>query len=207
MAENKYGVLENVVLAYAKIAETTKKYQSEDTLYEVDCIVEKAVAKKWNKDFPKQKAKEFDLEDFKTKFKMDAPFDEGDEVYVIKLRKPASKDGEVYDEKFRPRVLLDMNDGERIDITVSNLISNGTKAKVSYRITENSFGVFGQLNNILTTEDGFKEYVNGGAAGSEFGDSKPTKVEPARKEATEARSNKDKLIPKEESEDSDLCPF
>lgn len=191
--KNQYGVLENVVLAYAKLAEPTKKYQSEDLVYEVDCIVEKSVAKAWSKQFGKQKAKEYDAEDFEAKFKMAPPFG-GDEVYVIKMRKAATKDGEVFDEKYRPRVLLDTNDGERVEITTSRLISNGSKAKVSYRITENQFGVFGQLNNVLIQENDFIEYKasGGGAVGSEFGGSKPVKVEPENESATKARANKAK---------------
>lgn len=209
--KNQYGVLNNVVLAYAKIAEPVKKYQSEDLVYEVDCIVDKATAKAWNKQFSKQKAKELDAEEFTEKFKMDPPFG-GEEVFVIKMRKPASKDGEMYDEKYRPKVLLDTADGERVDITQSRLISNGSKAKVSYRITENSFGTFGQLNNILMDEEGFIEYKSsgGGAAGSEFGDAKPVKVEAAREEATKARANKVKDAPKQpeaEGDDLDSAPF
>lgn len=217
MAKSEYGVLENVIFAYAKLAEPTKKFESEDTTYEIDCIVTKAQAKAWNKEFAKQKAKEFDRDDFEARYKMDAPYD-GDEIYVIKMRKAASKDGEVYDTKYRPRVLLDMNDGERVDITESRLISNGSKGKVSYRITENTFGKFGQLNNVLMDEDDFIEYVSsGGGAGSEFGDSKPVKKEEAKESATKARASKEaaeekpKAAPKKaakvEDEDDDLAPF
>lgn len=201
-----YGVLDNVVLAYAKIAEPTKKYESNDTTYEVDCIVEKSVAKAWSKQFTKQKAKEYDKDEFESKFKMSAPF-EGDEVYVIKMRKAASKDGELFDEKFRPKVYLDMNDGERLEITTSRLISNGSKAKVSYRITDNSFGVFGQLNNILMDEDGFVEYKSsGGGMGSEFGSAKQVKVEASREEATKARSSKEVVKKAPKVEEGSLDP-
>lgn len=188
--KNQYGVLDNVTFAYAKLAEPTKKYQSEDTLYEVDCIVTKAVAKAFSKEFPKQKAKEIDREDFVVKYKMDPPYD-GDEIYVVKLRKGASKDGEVFDLKYRPKVLLDTNDGERVEITTSRLISNGSVGKVSYRVTENDFGRFAQLNNILMKEDDFIEYeLTGGGFGSEFGDTKPVKVEPTNEVLTNARANK-----------------
>lgn len=194
MAKSEYGVLNDVTFAYAKLAEPTKKYQSEDTLYEVDCIVTKAVAKAFNKEFAKQKAKELDREDFIAKYKMDPPY-EGDEIYVIKLRKPASKDGVVFEEKYRPKVLLDTTDDDgkeiRADITTSRLISNGSVGKVSYRITSNDFGTFAQLNNILMDEGGFIEYKSsGGAAGSEFGDSKPVRVEAPKPEVTNARANK-----------------
>jgi hypothetical protein len=217
MAEKQsFGVLENVVLAYAKLGEPTKKFQSEDLVYEVDCIVEKSVAKAWSKQFVKQKAKEFDADEFKAKFKMEPPFG-GDEVYVIKMRKAASKDGEFYDQKFRPQVLLDTAEGERVNITTSRLISNGSRAKVSYRITENSFGIFGMLNNVLMDEDGFVEYVSqgGGPAGNEFGGSKPIKQEASRKEVTEARKSKEaaekkpakKVIKEEDTEEMDDSPF
>ncbi len=189
MADSKYGVIENVVFAFAKIAEPTKKYESDDTTYEIDCIVNKEQYKAWNKEFPKQKGKEYDREDFEARFKIDAPYS-GDEVYVLKLRKAASKDGEVFDTKYRPRVLLDTNDGERVDITESRLISNGSKGKVSYYITENSFGKFGQLQTVLMEEDDFKEYKSSGGAGSEFGERKPVKVEPAKEGVVKARANK-----------------
>ena len=210
--KNQYGVLNNVVLAYAKLGEPVKKYQSEDLVYEVDCIVDKATAKAFNKQFAKQKAKELDAAEFTEKFKMEPPFG-GDEVYIIKMRKPASKDGEMYDEKYRPKVLLDTVDGERVDITVSRLISNGSKAKVSYRITENSFGTFAQLNNILMDEEGFIEYKSsgGGAAGSEFGDAKPVKQESPREDVTAGRAARSaaKQEPKqvEQELDDESAPF
>lgn len=190
MADQKYGVLSNVVLAYAKLAEPSTKYQSTDLEYSVDCVVDKATAKAWSKQFTKQKAKEYDKEEFESKFKMDAPFD-GDEVYVIKMKKAATKNGEAFDEKYRPKVLLDTKAGDRLDITTSRLISNGSKAQVSYRITENDFGIFGQLNNVLMNESGFIEYVSsGGIAGGEFGDTKEITKEPSRESATSARSAK-----------------
>lgn len=211
---DKYGVLDNAVFAYAKLAEKSKKYQSEDTEYSIDCIVEKSVAKAWNKEFPKQKAKEIDVDDFKEKYKMEAPFD-GEEVYIIKLKKGASRDGEDFDEKFRPNVLLDTEDGERVNITTSRLIANGSRGKASYYIKENDFGRFGQLNNILMDEDGFIEYVSSGGAGSEFGDKKSvSRAEAPKESATKARANKEAEKPvkkaKKESEpvaEDDDAPF
>ncbi len=209
--ENVTKVMKNVVVAYAKIAEASKKYESEDTEYTIDCVVDKPTAKQWNKDFPKQKAKEFDLEEFEQKFKMESPYS-GDEVYVIKLKKGATKNGEAFDEKFRPKVFLDTNeDGVRVrtDITVSRLIGNGTIADVSYRVNENKFGVFAQLNNIRINEENFKEYISTGGkgAGSEFDgdDEAPVekRKEPENKAATQARASKAKAKPEPEEEDDD----
>ena len=203
--QNVIEVLKNVTLAYAKLAEPSKKYQSEDLEYSVDAIVDKATAKAWNKKFAKQKAKEYDLEEFQEKFKMESPYD-GDEVYVIKMKKGASKDGEMFDVKYRPKVFLDVIEDDvkvRTDITVSRLISNGTTADVSYRVTENGFGTFAQLQNIRIDEKNFKEYISSGgkAAGSEFGDDDvETRQEPENENATKARAKRaeqeDKSAPK-----------
>lgn len=208
MAKQEIEVLENVVFAYAKVAQADQKYQSDDKEYSIDCIVDKTTAKNWNKKFPKQKAKEYDKEDFETKFKMEAPYS-GDEIYVIKLKKAATKNGEVYDEKYRPKVLLDQNDGERVDITTSRLISNGSKGAVSYRVNVNDFGQFAQLNNILMQEDDFIEYVSaGGGVGKEFGGKTATKVEPENKAATEARPAKaNKAKPAKAAADDEGAPF
>lgn len=193
--QNVIEVLKGVTLTYAKLAEPSKKYKSEDLEYSVDVIVDKATAKTWNKKFSKQKAKEYDLEEFQEKFKMDSPYDD-DEVYVIKLKKGASKDGEMFDPKFRPKVLLDvMEDGVKVrtDITVSRLIGNGTVADVSYRIVENDFGTFGHLQNVRIDEEHFKEYVPSGSkgAGSEFGDDDvETRKEPENENAAKARAKK-----------------
>lgn len=214
-------VLKNVTLAYAKIAEPSTKYESKDLEYSVDVIVDKATAKAWNKEFPKQKAKEFELDEFVEKFKMESPV-AGDEVYVIKLKKGASKDGEMFDEKFRPKVFLDTLEDDvkvRTDITVSRLISNGTVADVSYRITENKFGTFANLQNIRIDEPNFKEYVasGGGKAGSEFDDDDDfiiTRTEPENEKATKARASKAaekpskaKQEPEDDNDDEENSPF
>ena len=194
--QDNVKVLKNVPVAFAKIAEPGKKYKSEDLEYVIDCIVDKATAKAWNKEFPKQKAKEFEVAEFEEKFKMKSPFGEDDEVFVIKLKKAATKDGEVFDEKYRPKVFLDtLEDGVKIrtEITVSRLISNGTIADVSYRTIDNDFGHFAQLQNIRIDEDKFKEYVQSGGAGSEFDDDDApteTRKEPENESATKARANK-----------------
>lgn len=160
-------IIDNVTFFYTKIQQPSKKYQSEDTEYSVDCAVDKATAKKWNKEFPKQKAKEFDNDEFLEKFKVEeVPFPDQDCQHVIKLKKNAVKGGVETPEKYRPRVLEDTADG-RVDITFSKLVSNGSTGKVSYNINENSFGAFAQLSAILV--ENLIEYQPNGGAGSEFG--------------------------------------
>lgn len=212
MAEQQYGILEGT-FAFMKLAEPSTKYQSKDLEYSVDVIVSKAVAKAWNKQFPKQKAKEYEAAEFEQKFKTPIPakLEGEDEIFVIKLKKAATKDGVAFDEKFRPKLLLDTVDEGRVDITVSRLAANGTRGKASYRITSNDFGTFAQLNNILVTEEGFKEYVrSSGSVGSEFGDSKPiAKAEPENKAATASRPKPaaKKQEEPEEDDDSEKSPF
>lgn len=196
---DKMIIIEDAIFAYAKLAESTPKYQSSDREYAIDVIVDKATAKDWNKRFSKQKAKEFEAAEFAEKFKMPAPFGD-DDVFVIKMKKAATKDGVPFDEKYRPKVVL-RTATEDVDITVNKLMSNGSKGKVSARVTSNDFGTFAQLQTVFMLEEDFIEYTSsGGGVGSEFG-ARVTKVEPASKAATEARASK--AVPKQEPEGED----
>ena len=127
---------------------------------------------------------------------------------MITLKRDATKNGEPFYPETRPRVFLDTAD-ERVDITESRLIANGSKGKVSYRINTNDFGTFAKLQNVLMDEKGFIEYESkgGGAAGSEFGGGKPVKKEDARKEATEGRKATKATPAPVEDDNSDDVPF
>lgn len=184
-----YGVIEGV-LVYSKLAQADTKYQSKDTEYSVSVITDEDTADAWDEQFSKQPAKKIKVSDFESKYKFPCPIEGVKNVYEIKLKKDCMVDGEELYPEFRPKVFLDTKDGERLDITESRLIANGSLGKISYRITSNTFGTFARLNNVLVQEDTFKEYVStGGKAGDEFG-SKPVTKEPARKEATQARAVK-----------------
>ncbi len=201
------GVIEGV-LVYAKVAEPAKAYQSEDTEYIISVIVDEDTADKWDSEFKKQPAKKVRVADFENKYKFECPIAGVKNVYEIKLKRTAVKNGEPFYPENRPKVFLDMDNGDRVEITESRLIANGSVGKVSYTIRENDFGRFSSLRNVLMTEEGFKEYVStGGSAGSEFGDEKPAKKEAPRKEATEARATKAKQKPAEENFEEDLPPF
>lgn len=191
MAEkNSFGVIEGV-LAYAKIAQADLKYQSKDTEYSVQVIVGEDEADAWDEQFKKQPAKKIKASEFETKYRFECPIKGAKNVYAITLKKDATKDGEPFYPEHRPKVLLDTNDGERLEITESRLIANGSVGKVSYRISTNDFGTFAKLNNVLIEEDNFKEYVSTGSkAGSEFGDDKPITKEAAKESATNARPAK-----------------
>jgi len=164
------GTLNNVVFGYVKIQQSDFKYGSNtEKEYTVDCTVSKADAKAWNKAFPKQKAKEIDNEDYKTIFKIDPPFADQDEQFVIKLKKPAQykKDGEIHPvpDQYRPRVFEKGADGKLVDITKDKLVSNGSKGVASYEENTNDFGTFARLKAIRVDE--LIEYKKAGG-GSNF---------------------------------------
>jgi hypothetical protein len=160
-------IINNVTFAYVKIAAPVNKYQSSDTEFTVDCIVSKADAKAWNKQFPKQKAKEVDNAEFTEKFKMDVPFADQDEQYVIKLKKPDIKNGKQLDPKYRPRVFLAQNGAAPKDITFDVLVANGSKGKASYSVRTNDYGTFAQLDSVLIED--LIEYKSTAVVGAAFG--------------------------------------
>ncbi len=207
-----FGVVEGM-LVYAKIAEPSQKYQSKDTEYTISVIVDEDSADAWDAEFKKQPAKKIKASEFEGKYKIALPDNlKGEKnVYEIKLKRDATKDGEEFYPENRPKVFVDYANGDRVDITESRLIANGSYGKVSYRINTNDFGTFAKLANVLMDEEGFKEYVStGGAAGSEFGDVKEVKKEAPRKEATQARASKEKVkeeSPEASEEDTSEAPF
>lgn len=207
--QNNFGILEGT-LVYAKIAQADKKYQSEEREWSIEVIVDEETADAWDEQFKKQPSHKIKVSDFEGKYKIPCPIDGVKNVYGIKLKRQATHDGEDVDQKMRPKVFLDTED-ERVDITESRLIANGSFGKVSYYISVNDFGTFARLNNVLLDEKGFKEYTSSaGVRGSEFGDARPVKVEPAKESATKARAEKPVKKVKEaepEDDDSDSAPF
>ena len=178
-------ILNNTTLAFVKVAESDNKYQSEDREYSLNAVVSKADAKAFKKKFPKQSVKDYENGEFKEKFKIDPPFPDQDEQYVLKLSKVHIKDGVEVNPKYRPRVYLDDGKGNLTDITTSRLVANGSKGDVAYRVSENSFGVFAYLEAVRLTE--FIEYKKDGAA-NPFG-GRVVAVEEDNPEATQARAS------------------
>ena len=160
------NILNNITFAYVKIQNPVLKYQSTDSEYTVDCVVSKAEAKEWNKAFPKQKAKVVENDEFTEKFKIELPFPEQDEQFVIKLKKPNVKNGKQLDERYRPRVFL-ATSGEPKDITFDVLPANGSKGKAAYVVRTNDFGSFAQLDSILIED--LIEYKSTNIVGGAFG--------------------------------------
>ncbi len=157
------------VFAYAKIQEPAFKYQSTtEKEFSIDIIVDKATAKAFGKQFPKQKGKQVDNDDFEEIYKMPPPFSDQDEQFVLKLKRPAQyKDGKPLPESYWPKV-MQKKGGKAVQIPREVLVGNGSTGKVSYDVNENDYGTFAKLKNILVED--LKEYKKtGGSGADDFG--------------------------------------
>ena len=154
------------VFAYAKIQEPAFKYQSTtEKEFSIDIIVDKATAKAFGKQFPKQKGKQVDNDDFEEIYKMPPPFSDQDEQFILKLKRPAQyKDGKPLPESYWPKV-MQKKGGKAVQIPREVLVGNGSTGKVSYDVNENDYGTFAKLKNILVED--LKEYKKSGGSGAD----------------------------------------
>lgn len=167
-------VLNNVTFLYTKIARAELMYESKDRHeYSVDVAISKEQAKHWDKKYSKQKHKRIDNEDFIKIFKIDPPFPDQDEQYVVKLKKKAEyvdKDSgaiKPIPDQYRPRVFTKGEDGKLKDITTT-LISNGSKGAAQFDENTNSYGTFAQLKALRVDE--LIEYQAAGSSYDELGE-------------------------------------
>lgn len=156
----------SAVFAYAKIQEPAFKYQSTtEKEFSIDLIVDKATAKAFGKQFPKQKGKTVDNDDFEEIYKMPPPFPDQDEQYVLKLKRPAQyKDGKPLPESYWPKIMQKKN-GKAVQLPREVLVGNGSTGKVSYDVNENDYGTFAKLKNVLVEE--LVEYKKSGGTGAD----------------------------------------
>jgi hypothetical protein len=203
----------NAVFCYTKLQQADFKYGSTtEKEYSVDCVVDKATAKAWNKQFPKQKAKEVDAADFEKIFKIAPPY-VGDEVYVIKLKKPAQyKDGTPLPDALRPRVFEKGVNGKLVDITKDKLVSNGSKGVASYDENTNDFGTFARLKAIRVDELIEYKKAGGNASFDELGEVESLATDfsdvPEREMSEVQQSQRAQPQPEPEDDfDDDSAPF
>ena len=200
------------VLAYVKLQQPDFKYGSTtEKEFSVNLVVDKAAAKAWNKEFPKQKAKEVDRADFEKAYKIAPPSDD-DEFYVLSIKKPAQyKDGNPLPDAMRPRAFLKGDNGKLQDITKDILVANGSVGTVSYDVRDNEFGHFSSLKAVRV--DKLIEYKKkGGAANdfSELGDVESLADDfsdvPERQQSEAQKAVSGKKVEPEEDFDSEI-PF
>lgn len=166
-------VLNKATILYCKTKDAVFSYNSRERKeWTVDAAVDKATAKSWNKQYPKQKAKEVDTEDFKEQYLIDPPFPNQDEQYIIKFKKKADyvKNGDIIQiaDQYRPRVFEKGDDGKLVDITMAKLVANGSVGTIQFEEVSNDYGTFAQLKAIRVDE--LIEYKSGGASFDELGE-------------------------------------
>lgn len=151
LLNEKNGKISEVHFAYVKIQRPTKKYQSEDTEFSVDVIVDKATAKEMKKKFPKNGIREVDTSEFLAKYKFEPPFPEQDEQFVLKFKTNATnKDGEPkpYEWSSRPKVYVPGEEKIK-DVTMDVRVANGSSGDIAFNISDTNYGVIHHLSAIL----------------------------------------------------------
>ena len=201
------------ILAYVKLQQPDFKYGSTtEKEFAVNLVVDKPTAKAWNKEFPKQKAKEVDRADFEKSYKIAPPTDD-DEFFVLSIRKPAQyKDGNSIPDAMRPRAFIKGENGKLQDITKDVLIANGSVGTVSYDVKDNDFGHFSSLKAVRV--DQLIEYKKKGGASNDFselGDVESLATDfdevPERVQSEAQKAVVKKVEEPEEDFDSEQLPF
>ena len=160
-------------VAFAKVLNPVKKYQK-DNLFEltIDVVVSEDDADTWDEKFKKQQARAVKTAEFEGIYKFPAPFPDQKKQFIVKLKRDTSyKDGNPVPEEYWPKVFK-LENGKRKEIgsylKKNNLgVANGSTAKISFEVSDNDFGTFARLKNILVTD--LIEYKSRGEAGDEFG--------------------------------------
>jgi hypothetical protein len=204
--EAQYGVLENVMVAYAKIAEPQDDKDKVDKEFAVTIITDdEDMVDTFSEQFPKVAVKKTKVADFEDKWKMPCPFKGVKSVWSFQLKRKATKDGKPWMENQAPKVFLEQNDGNRVEITKSRLIGNGSIGTVAYYISpgrtvktkegkDMAMPDHPYLSDLEFEEDNFKEYVSEfkeGGNGSDSGGGSPL-----RKKAVTVVEEEDEAVTK-----------
>lgn len=151
--------LENVFMMYVKLQKPQNKYQSTDTEYCLNAVLNEDLADEFAEKFPKASVKKIKTSDFEGKYKFSPPFPEDRNQFVIKMGVRAQfKDretGEMVDLPYhfdtRPKV-YELVDGTAVDITLDKQVGNGSVGHIQYAVTSNSFGTFCYPRALLITD-------------------------------------------------------
>jgi hypothetical protein len=204
------------VLAYVKLQQPDFKYGSTtEKEFSVNLVVTKAEAKAWNKEFPKQKAREVERSDFEKAYKIAPPTDD-DEFFVLSIKKPAQyKDGNPIPDAMRPRAFVKGDEGKLQDITKDVLIANGSIGTVSYDVRDNEFGHFSSLKAIRVdklieykkkgADNDFSELGEVESLADDFSDIPEREVSEAQAKVVAKEAKKGKVV--ELDDETDPLPF
>lgn len=161
------------LVAFAKVLIPAKKYQKQDEFeLSIDVVVSEDDADIWDEKFKKQTARTVKTSEFENIYKFKAPFPDQKKQFIIRLKRDTTyKDGNPVPEEYWPKVFK-LEGSKRKEfgsyLKKNNIgIANGSTAKVSFEVSDNDFGTFARLKNILVTN--LIEYKGRGEAGDEFG--------------------------------------
>lgn len=167
------GYLNDVTVCYTKIQKADFKYQDkENKEYSIDLVVDEDTADAFAEMFPKNSVKKVKTADFEGRYKCEAPNPKDKAQYVLKLKASHTDySGTVkeYDAFSRPKVYQPDAEGDLEDITMSQLIGNGSKGDVRFFITENEYGRFPHLVALCVTSLVEPPDEVGGNVGTAFG--------------------------------------
>lgn len=129
--------------------------------------------------YPKNSVKKVKAVDFEETYKCPLPEDAGKNLWVITLKKNTKlANGEPVPDKYHPRA-FEQQGSNRVDITMTKLVGNGSKGTVSIDTYVNEKGNIARLKNILVTD--LVEYVKPEGSsynpGDEFSDAPVSKTE------------------------------
>lgn len=158
------GRVEDATLLYVRLQDGELAYGSEtDRNLSIQLAVTKETARNWKSVFPKNGYREVTNEQFTKSFKIDPPYPEQEDQYVLKLKSNMTyqndnperdiKAGELvpYESPSRPK-LYEIVDGKPVDVTMSVQPANGSKGIVAFRATTNKFGTFPVLSGVVVTD-------------------------------------------------------
>lgn len=155
MASNGYesGIIKNATFLYTCIQTPKKKYQSEETEWCLNYVIDKATYKELKKAFPKLKINEFSNEEFIEKFQIDVPFPEQEDQYVGKIQRNTVKsNGVPVEEDKAPRVIFTKPDGTNVNITKKVLVGNGSVGDIIYFVSDTQYGRYPKLKDVIVSK-------------------------------------------------------
>ena len=206
------------ILVYAKVTEPVLKYQSEDKEFSISIVVDEDTYDAFGERFAKQSGKSVKTSEFEQIYKIAPPYPNEKKQYILALKKPAQyKDGNMIDKKFWPKVLVQQGNAA-VPLEQGIKIANGSRGKVSFEETSNTYGTFARLRNVLVTNlieykeaggDGADDFgltlqANGASDFADDGDGGSVKVPKA---AAKPAAKKAKPAFEDDLEDSDMSPF
>lgn len=188
-----YVQLQTPVAAFVKPGEPAKPKEWKASVVIVDEDVIDAYEEYARTIDAKTSIKKVKVAEFEAKYKCPVPEGASKNVWIVTLRKSTElgKTGKPVPDKFQPRVLEKLPNGNLMDVTATKLPGNGSKGTISLEVFERNNGTASlYLKNVLVTDmieyEGSADNYN---PGDEFGEDADTPAPaPAAKPAAKPKS-------------------